>query len=41
MDLEEPSVEIIRVKYDVAAARKAVLKAGLPHFIADRLQVGA
>ena len=41
LDLEEPSVEIIRVKYDVAAARKAVLKAGLPHFIADRLQVGA
>ena len=41
LDLEEPSVEIIRVKYDSAAARKAVLKAGLPHFIADRLQVGA
>jgi diadenosine tetraphosphatase ApaH/serine/threonine PP2A family protein phosphatase len=41
LDIEEPSVEIIRVAYDVAAARKAVIKAGLPHFLADRLQVGA
>ncbi len=41
LDTEEPSVEIIRVKYDVAAAMKAVLGAGLPKFLAERLQVGA
>lgn len=41
LDTEEPAVEIIRVEYDVTAAMKAVLKAGLPQFIAERLQVGA
>ena len=41
LETEEPAVEIIRVEYDIAATMKAVLKAGLPQFIADRLQVGA
>ncbi|MBI5116779.1 metallophosphoesterase family protein [Candidatus Poribacteria bacterium] len=41
LDLEETTIEIIRVEYDVTAAMKAVLKAGLPHFLAERLQVGA
>ena len=40
-DTEEISVEIIRVTYDVTAAMKAVVKAGLPQFLAERLQVGA
>jgi len=41
LDTEEFSVEIVRVRYDVAAAMDAVLKAGLPRFLAERLQVGA
>jgi predicted phosphodiesterase len=41
LDSEENSLEIIRVDYDVASAMKAVIDAGLPHFLADRLQVGA
>ncbi len=41
LDTEEPSFEIIRVAYDVQAAAQAVLKAGLPQFLAERLQVGA
>jgi diadenosine tetraphosphatase ApaH/serine/threonine PP2A family protein phosphatase len=41
LDLEELTVEIIRVQYDIDAAASAVLKAGLPQFLAERLQVGA
>lgn len=41
LDIEESTVEIVRVKYDIAAAAKAVLKAGLPQFFAERLHVGA
>jgi diadenosine tetraphosphatase ApaH/serine/threonine PP2A family protein phosphatase len=41
LDTEEPAVEIIRVNYDIDAAMKAVLAAGLPQFLAERLQVGA
>ena len=41
LDFEEMSLEIIRIEYDLAAAMKAVLKAGLPQFLAERLQVGA
>lgn len=41
LDTEELSVELIRVEYDVNAAMKAVLAAGLPQFLAERLQVGA
>lgn len=41
LDTEELCFEIIRVEYDVDAAMKAVLKTGLPPFLAERLQVGA
>jgi diadenosine tetraphosphatase ApaH/serine/threonine PP2A family protein phosphatase len=41
LDTEEVSIEIIRVEYDIQAAMQAVVKAGLPQFLADRLQVGA
>jgi diadenosine tetraphosphatase ApaH/serine/threonine PP2A family protein phosphatase len=41
LDTEEFSFEIIRVNYDIEGAMKAVLKSGLPQFLADRLQVGA
>lgn len=40
-DAAEMSVEIIRVEYDIASAMRAILEAGLSHFLADRLQVGA
>ncbi len=32
--------ELIRLEYDVAAAAQAILDAGLPGFLADRLQMG-
>ncbi|RJP16622.1 MAG: metallophosphoesterase [Candidatus Abyssobacteria bacterium SURF_5] len=41
LDLEEFSFEIIRIKYDIDSAMRAVLKSGLPQFLAERLQVGA
>lgn len=41
LDLEEMSLEIIRINYDVTAAMKSVIAAGLPQFLAERLQVGA
>ncbi len=41
LDTEELSFELIRVQYDVEAAMKAVVKTGLPRFLADRLLVGA
>lgn len=34
------TVEIKRVVYDAAAARRKILNAGLPHFLADRIMVG-
>ena len=41
LDIEESSFEIVRVMYDIDAAMKAVIKSGLPQFLAERLQVGA
>ncbi|GAB4352332.1 MAG: metallophosphoesterase family protein [Candidatus Abyssubacteria bacterium] len=41
LDTDELTVEIIRVDYDIQAAMNAVIKAGLPQFLAERLQVGA
>lgn len=41
LDTEELVLEIIRVDYDIQAAMSAVIKAGLPQFLAERLQVGA
>lgn len=41
MDTDEFSFEFVRVNYDIDAAMRAVLKNGLPQFLAERLQVGA
>jgi len=38
--VEQNSVELRRVKYDLAAAQKKILAAGLPSLLADRLAVG-
>jgi diadenosine tetraphosphatase ApaH/serine/threonine PP2A family protein phosphatase len=40
-DVEAGRVEIRRVVYDVAAARRKIEAAGLPRFLADRLAAGA
>jgi diadenosine tetraphosphatase ApaH/serine/threonine PP2A family protein phosphatase len=40
-DVEAGRVEIRRVAYDVATARRKIESAGLPRFLADRLVVGA
>jgi len=39
-DIENNSVEQRRVKYDVAAAQKKIIEAGLPHVLAERLAIG-
>jgi predicted phosphodiesterase len=39
-DVENNSVEQRRVKYDVAAAQKKIITAGLPHLLAERLAIG-
>jgi diadenosine tetraphosphatase ApaH/serine/threonine PP2A family protein phosphatase len=40
-DVEAGRVEIRRVAYDVATARRKIEAAGLPRFLADRLAAGA
>ncbi len=40
-DAEAGQVEIRRVPYDVATARRKIVDAGLPRFLADRLAAGA
>ena len=40
-DVERGQVEIRRVAYDVAGARRKIEAAGLPRFLADRLAAGA
>ena len=40
-DAEAGAVEIRRVPYDHASARRKILDAGLPRFLADRLAAGA
>jgi diadenosine tetraphosphatase ApaH/serine/threonine PP2A family protein phosphatase len=40
-DVDAGRVEIRRVAYDVAGARRKIAAAGLPRFLADRLAVGA
>ena len=40
-DAEAGRVEIRRVAYDVATARRKIAEAGLPRFLADRLAAGA
>ena len=39
-DEETDSIELVRVTYDVTAARQKILDAGLPRFLADRLCQG-
>jgi predicted phosphodiesterase len=39
-DLEHHSLDIKRVKYDIAAAQNAIIDAGLPRELADRLSYG-
>jgi len=39
-DVESNVVEQRRIKYDLAAAQKKIVDAGLPHLLADRLAVG-
>jgi diadenosine tetraphosphatase ApaH/serine/threonine PP2A family protein phosphatase len=40
-DVEAGRAEIHRVPYDVATARRKIVEAGLPQFLADRLAAGA
>lgn len=40
VDTEEPSVEIVRTPYDIESAAKAIVKAGLPRVLAERLYEG-
>jgi predicted phosphodiesterase len=39
-DLDKNVVEQRRVNYDVATAQQKILKAGLPHLLAERLKLG-
>jgi diadenosine tetraphosphatase ApaH/serine/threonine PP2A family protein phosphatase len=39
-DVEAGQVEIRRVSYDLGTARRKILEAGLPRFLADRLAAG-
>ena len=39
-DIENHVVEQRRVKYDLATAQKKIIQAGLPHLLADRLDLG-
>jgi diadenosine tetraphosphatase ApaH/serine/threonine PP2A family protein phosphatase len=38
--VENNVVEQRRIKYDVATAQKKIIQAGLPHLLADRLELG-
>ena len=40
-DVEAGRLQLRRVDYDVATARRKILEAGLPRFLADRLAAGA
>ncbi len=40
LDLETRTVELRRVRYDVAAAQRRILEAGLPPWLGDRLSLG-
>jgi diadenosine tetraphosphatase ApaH/serine/threonine PP2A family protein phosphatase len=39
-DVENKSVELLRLKYDLPAAQKKIAKAGLPQLLAERLAMG-
>lgn len=40
-DREKYSVQFVRVPYDIDGAQAAILKAGLPRVLADRLRIGS
>lgn len=40
IDTGERSIAVLRVPYDIAAAQRKIVHAGLPQFLADRLAVG-
>jgi diadenosine tetraphosphatase ApaH/serine/threonine PP2A family protein phosphatase len=39
-DLNENSIELRRLDYDIAGAQEKILKAGLPARLAERLAIG-
>ena len=39
-DMDEGSIELRRLDYDIPAAQKKILEAGLPARLAERLAVG-
>jgi diadenosine tetraphosphatase ApaH/serine/threonine PP2A family protein phosphatase len=39
-DMNEGSIELRRLDYDIAKAQRKILEAGLPQRLADRLAVG-
>lgn len=39
-DTDKREIEFMRVEYDIGSARNAIVKAGLPHVLADRLLSG-
>jgi diadenosine tetraphosphatase ApaH/serine/threonine PP2A family protein phosphatase len=39
-DTEENYVHLVRVPYDIQSAQKKILDAGLPEFLAERIQYG-
>jgi len=41
VDLGEMSVRFMRVPYDIPNAQEAIMRAGLPQMLADRLAIGA
>ena len=38
--MEEGTIELRRLDYDIAKAQKKIMEAGLPQRLADRLAVG-
>lgn len=40
LDTDAHTVEVVRTPYDVAAAQRAIRRAGLPRILADRLEQG-
>jgi diadenosine tetraphosphatase ApaH/serine/threonine PP2A family protein phosphatase len=40
LDLEDRSASLVRVSYSVKTASSKIIKAGLPHFLGERLLVG-
>jgi len=39
-DVDRARVDVVRVEYDVGSAQEAIRDAGLPHWLAERLEIG-